>query len=80
LLVTPIQNSRHMSPFQAIQSGDAKRIYALAENASVDGGAAALCRIAVAKDLLEPLLCALIDEEVQTRENLLLQPRTLARD
>jgi hypothetical protein len=40
----------------------------MAENASAEGGAAALCRIALAKGLLEPLICALIDEEVQTRK------------
>lgn len=53
---------------QAIQSGDAKRIYKVAETASAEGGAAALCRIAMAKGLLEPLICTLIDEEVQTRQ------------
>jgi hypothetical protein len=72
----PCWNDAHgpRSSLQAIQSGDAKRIYALAQNASVDGGAAALCRIAVAKDLLEPLLCALIDEEVQNRESIIRDP------
>lgn len=41
----------------------------MAENASAEGGAAALCRIALSKGLLEPLVCALIDEEVQTRKS-----------
>ncbi|KAG7527626.1 hypothetical protein FFLO_06748 [Filobasidium floriforme] len=61
---------------QAIHSGDAKRIYKVAENASAEGGAAALCRIALAKGLLEPLICALIDEEVQTPSATLFRSNT----